>query len=77
MSEKEDVLERIVIFEDPTKKRKGSLHANKKSTKNTWLYKRFKIKPKRVLTYLLYFVLSFLFMLLPIFFIMLLKGMGL
>ena len=77
MSEKEDVLERIVIVEDTTKKRKDSLRADKKSVKDKWLYKRFKIKPKRVFIYLFYFILSLLFMLLPTFIIILLTGMGL
>lgn len=77
MSEKIEVLEKIVIIEDPIKKRKGSLRADKQSVKNKWLYKRFKLKPKHVFNYLKYFILILLFMLLPIFIIILLTGLGL
>jgi len=77
VSKKENLLERIVIGEDPINKRKESLRANKKGTKSKWLYNRFNVKPKRVFTYLFYFILSLLVMLLPIFIIILLKGMGL
>ncbi len=66
MSVEEEILDRIIIHEILNDKKEKTLKDNRKNVSKKQEYKGYRLKPKLVITFVMYLILILTFMVIPL-----------